>query len=108
MAEPSSCQGSHPQCVFAADSVRKKSKKVAAGRSLPLEQAAEADLGVGPVFVGAGAREADDLGGFLDRQAREVAQLDEPGRLEVLVGQAGQGVMNGEDLVIRRGVADVR
>src|SRR4051794_37146567 len=52
--------------------VREKSKNPARVRySLPLEQATQADAGIGPVLVSAGAREADDLGGVLNRQAGE-------------------------------------
>src|SRR5262249_43047087 len=80
-----------------------KQKNVPARESLPLEQATEADPGVSPVFVGAGARQADDLGGVLERQAPEVAQLDEPGGLGVLGGQARQGFVDVEEDVLPRG-----
>ena len=84
-----------------------KQKMFRAGRSLAVQQGLEADPGVGPVLVGGGTRDADHLGGVLDRQPGEVAELDQPGGLGVLGGQAGQGLVDVEQFVRRRGEADV-
>ena len=48
-----------------------------------------------------------DLGGVFDRQSGEVAQLNQLGGLGILGGQAGQGFVDVEKLVRRRGEADV-
>jgi hypothetical protein len=59
------------------------------------------------VFVGGGPRDTDGLGRVLDREAREGAQLDQLSPLRVLGGEAGQGRIDVEEMVVRRRVADV-
>src|SRR5262249_40447671 len=108
-----SLPASHPPPsgdTYSADSAPRSSGKKTknpARRSLAVQQALEADAGGRPVLVGGRAREADDLGGVLDGQAGEIAQLDQPRRLRVLGGQAGQGVVDVQEVVRRRVQADV-
>src|SRR5204862_479482 len=75
--------------------------------SLPVQQGLEAGSRVGPVLVGGRARDADHLGGVLDRQPGKVAQLDQSGGLGVLGGQPGQGIIDVQKFVRWRGEADV-
>src|SRR5262245_49372156 len=66
-------------------------------RGVPLLKArGEPGAGVSPVLIGACARDAEDLGDLLDREAREEAELDEPGRVRLLPGQHAQGVVEVE------------
>src|SRR5262245_56332065 len=75
-------------------------------RGVPLLQACgEPGAGVSPVLIGACARDPEDLGGLLDREAREEAELDELGRVRLLPGQDAQGLIEVEQLV-RLGSAD--
>src|SRR5438132_1466276 len=72
-----------------------------------LQLQAQAGPGIGPVFVSRGAAEAEECGGFLDRQAAEIAELHQPSRLRVLGGELRQGLIDGEDLVVVGQVARV-
>src|SRR5262245_41061288 len=63
------------------------------------EGAVEPAAGEGPVAVGGARRKGKDLGRLFDGQAREAAQLDESGRLFVVTGQRGQGLVEGEQMI---------
>src|SRR5262245_20109954 len=74
-------------CEIAGRSVRKKGE-IRTLASLPrLELQPQTRPCVGPVFVGRRSGDAEDLRRFFDGQAREIAQLNEPGRLGVFRGE---------------------
>ena len=71
-------------------------------RPRPAEDlAADPGAGVSPVAVGGGPRDPERLGGLLDAQPGEVAELDQPGRLGVFGIQAVERLVDGQDLVGR-------
>ena len=82
-------------------------KRGRALRSLTLEQATEASAGIGPVLVGGGPGDADHRRRILDRESREMAELDQLGGVWVFRGQQGQRLIDGQELIILRSVAAV-
>ena len=64
---------------------------------------AEPGPGVGPTAVGGPGRQAQGLGGLVEGQAGEVSQLHQLGRVLVLRGELLQGLVQGEQIVDRRG-----
>ena len=60
---------------------------------------AEPGPGVGPEAVGLARGDAEQLGRLRNRQAGEVAQLDESAAPGVVVRQLGQGLVQGEQVV---------
>jgi hypothetical protein len=63
--------------------------------------AMEPGPGIGPVLVSGRAREADDLGRVFNREAAEVAELDELGRLRVLPSELLQRRVDFDQLIDR-------
>jgi hypothetical protein len=62
--------------------------------------------GVGPPAFGGGGGDAEDGGGFFDGEAGEVAEFDEFGFWFVEGGEFFEGVVNGEEFVVRSGRGD--
>src|SRR2546426_1797257 len=56
--------------------------------------------GVGPMALGSRGGNAEDLRGLFDRQADEIAELDEFGLLLVVGGEPVQGVVDSQHLVV--------
>src|SRR5690242_1739906 len=71
---------------------REKSS-AAGGLLLTGDRAVEPHLGIGPVTVRRGARDLECLGGLLDGQPGEVAQLDQLGLGRVFAGQLLEGLV---------------
>src|SRR5690349_8733185 len=51
--------------------------------------------------IGGRPRQAEAAGGLIDGEAGEVAELDQLGGLRILGGQAGEGLVDQQDLVVR-------
>jgi hypothetical protein len=62
--------------------------------------------GVGPPAFGGGFGDAEHFGGFLDLQSHEVAELDQFGLPRLQRGEAIQGVVEREQLIVGRGAGD--
>ena len=62
--------------------------------------------GVGPPTFGGGFGDAEDLGRFLDLQTDEIAELDQFGLLRFEGGEAVEGFVQRQKLVVRRGAGD--
>src|SRR5579864_1729963 len=89
---PSTDDSSHARPIFST----------LGGSFLVEDLAANPGSGVGPVAVRGCPRQAQGLGGLLNAEAGEIAELDQFGRLLVLGGQPIERLVNGEDLVGRR------
>lgn len=74
---------------------------------MPRQQCLEADPRVGPVFVGGRAGDADCLGSVLDGQTGKIVELNQSSGLWILGGQTGQGFIDVEQLLSRRGETDI-
>src|SRR5262249_37176728 len=68
-------------------------------RGLALNLLQQPGAGVGPEVIGRSRGNAEQVGGLLDRQAAEVAQLDQVGGLGIRHGQLGEGFIQGEEIV---------
>src|SRR5262249_61305168 len=75
-------------------------------RSAAADFGLEPGPGIGPVAVGGGRGDAQHLGGLLAGQAGKVAQLDELRLLGIDRGQLLEGLVEGEQLVVRLGCGD--
>jgi len=67
------------------------------------ERAKDPGLGENPVALDGGGGDADDFGAFLDGEATEEAEFDDAGLLRVDLGEAGEGVVEGDQLDVAFG-----
>src|SRR4051812_25716573 len=66
----------------------------------------EPGAGVGPPAFGGSEGDAEDFGGFFDCEAGEVAELYQFGLARLQRGEAVEGVVHSEELIVGLGAGD--
>jgi hypothetical protein len=68
---------------------------------LPLDFLTKPRPAVRPATAGRGHRHAENLGGFFQRESDEITQFHQLGLLGIALGEAIEGIADGQQFVVR-------